>query len=107
MLVLGASGGVTALGDTLVYTAGISPEDSPIVAQLVALRIYHPILAFVVGGLVAITALAAVKRRRTQQVRRLAWAIGALYVAQLILGAVNVALKAPVPVQLCIYSCRI
>ena len=100
MLVLGASGGVTALGDTLVYTAGISPEDSPIVAQLVALRIYHPILAFVVGGLVAITALAAVKRRRTQQVRRLAWAIGALYVAQLILGAVNVALKAPVPIQL-------
>ena len=100
MLVLGASGGVTALGDTLVLTAGISPEESPIVAQLAAMRLYHPLLAVVVGALLLITVLAVLKRRATAQVRGLAWGIGALYVAQLVLGAINVALKAPVPVQL-------
>ncbi len=100
MLVLGASGGVTALGDTLVLTAGISPEESPIVAQLVALRIYHPLLAFIVGALLAVSVLAAVRHSGTPQVRRLAWAIGALYVVQLLVGALNVSLKAPVPVQL-------
>jgi len=104
MLVLGASGAVTALGDTLVLTAGISPEESPIVAQLVALRMYHPLLAFVVGGLLGITVWAALSRAqgapRPAEVRGLARLIGVLYVAQLILGAVNVALKAPVPVQL-------
>ena len=42
MLILGASGGITALGDTLVLNAGITPEESPVVAQLVSLRILSP-----------------------------------------------------------------
>ena len=105
MLAMGASGAVTALGDTLVLTAGISPEESPLVAQLVALRIYHPLLAFVVGGLLGITVWAALSRAQVQPSRRpslpaLARWIAALYAAQLIVGALNVALKAPVSVQM-------
>jgi heme a synthase len=100
MLVLAASGGIAALGDTLVYNAGMRPEDSPVLARLVDLRIYHPVLAFVVGGLVLITVLIAVNQRPSLLVKRLAWLLGALYVVQLLLGAVNVALKAPVPIQL-------
>jgi heme A synthase len=100
VLILGASGGVTALGDTLVLGAGISPEESPVVAELVALRIYHPLIAFLVGGLVAFAAWSAHARRPTADVRRFTYALAVLYVVQLLAGALNVALKAPVWLQM-------
>jgi len=99
-LVLGVSGAITALGDTLVFTAGISPQDSPIVAGLVDLRIYHPVIAFAVGGLLALAAFTARATRPSPTVQRLTVGLGALYVTQLIAGAINVALKAPVAIQL-------
>ncbi|MBE2240953.1 MAG: COX15/CtaA family protein [Caldilineaceae bacterium] len=100
MLVLGMSGAITALGDTLVLTGGISPTDNTLVATLVELRILHPIIAFIVGALVGLAAWMAMQRqpvRTTQQFGRLV--IG-LYVVQLLLGSLNVALKAPVWLQL-------
>jgi heme A synthase len=100
MMVLGASGAVTALGDTLVLTAGISPEDSSTVATLVDLRIYHPIIAILVGALVVGTAWFAAGKRADLTTRRFAQVITALYAMQLVLGALNVALKAPVWLQL-------
>ena len=100
VLILGASGGVTALGDTLVFTAGVQPEDSLLVAQLVDLRIYHPLMALVVGAILLLTALLAVNRRPSAQLKQMTWLLGGLYVAQLLVGAVNVAMKAPVPIQL-------
>jgi heme A synthase len=100
MLVLGASGGITALGDTLVLGAGITPEESPVVAQLVALRIYHPLIAFVVGAMLAGAAFLAVRRHPADSTRRLAITLGVLYTVQLLLGALNVTLKAPVWLQL-------
>jgi heme A synthase len=100
MLVLGASGGITALGDTLLLTAGITPEESPLVAALVDLRIYHPLLAFVVGGLVALAAWTARSLRPSPQVNRLMWILIVTYGLQLVIGAINVVLKAPVALQL-------
>lgn len=100
MLVLGASGAVTALGDTLVFTAGISPEDNAIVAALVDLRIYHPLISFVVGGLLMLAGWTARRLRPSPLVQRLTFWLGVLYVGQLIVGAFNVVLKAPVPIQL-------
>lgn len=100
MMVLGASGAVTALGDTLVFTAGISPEESPIVATLVDLRIYHPIIAVLVGALVVGTAWFAAGRRTGGSTLRFAQVLTALYALQLFLGLLNVALKAPVWLQL-------
>ena len=100
MFVLGASGGITALGDTLVLGAGISPEESPVVATLVELRIFHPIIAFAVGGLVFLAALLARSRRADMTTQRLALVVMSLYVTQLVLGALNVALKAPVWLQM-------
>ncbi len=100
MMVLGASGAVTALGDTLVFTAGISPEESPIVATLVDLRIYHPIIAVLVGALVVGSAWFAAGRRSGGSTRRFAQTLTALYALQLFLGLLNVALKAPVWLQL-------
>ena len=100
MLILGASGGVTALGDTLLLTAGITPEESPLVAMLVDLRIYHPLLAFVVGGLLLIAAFTARRLRPSPAIDRWSLWLGGLFVIQLLLGALNVALKAPVYMQL-------
>ena len=56
LILLGISGGITALGDTLAITGGISPTESALVAQLIALRIYHPLLAIGVGLIVSIVA---------------------------------------------------
>lgn len=91
VLVVGASGAVTALGDTLTLTEGIQPEDSPVVARLVASRFYHPsiaILAFLLVGFVSM--------KNPIFGRPL---LG-LYLVQLAIGAVNVYLKAPVWIQL-------
>ena len=100
MLILGASGAVTALGDTLLLNANMRPEDSALLATLIDLRIYHPLLAMAVGLLLLATVLFAVSRRPSGQTRRLAWLLGGLFITQLLVGAFNVALKAPVPIQL-------
>jgi heme A synthase len=100
VLLLGASGAITALGDTLVLAAGIAPDSSPFLATLVDLRIYHPAIALLVGGLLLLAGWTVIRTRPTPLARRLAFALGALYVAQLLAGALNVALKAPVAMQL-------
>lgn len=100
MLILGASGGVTALGDTLVLQAGLTPESSPVVATLVELRIFHPVIAFAVGGLILLAAMTVRSRRPSPQVTRITTWLLAAYVLQLMLGAINVVLKAPVFMQI-------
>ena len=100
LLLLSSSGAVTALGDTLAIRGGISPQDSAYVARLVDLRIYHPVLAFVVGAFVVLAARVAATQRPSRQTTRLSRALVALFVVQLLVGALNVALKAPVAMQL-------
>lgn len=100
MLLLGANGGITALGDTLTLQAGITPAESALVAQLVALRIYHPLLAFAVGGLVLFATWVVRQQRPGKVVNRLSVGVVVLFVGQLLLGGVNVLLKAPVWIQL-------
>jgi heme A synthase len=100
LLVLGASGAVTALGDTLVLAAGLRPEDSPLVAQLVELRIYHPLLAFATGGLVWLAWQLARSRNPSSLLNRTGLLLLAAFCVQLLLGGMNVALKAPVWLQL-------
>ena len=100
MLVLGVSGAITALGDTLVLTGGISPAENALVATLVELRIFHPLIAFIVGALVAVAAWVIMKQRPSRMTQRLGRLIIAIYVGQLLVGSLNVALKAPVWLQL-------
>lgn len=99
-LILGSSGAVTALGDTLVLRGGIDPSQSLFVATLVDLRIYHPLLAFVVGAIVVTAAWFAAMQRPSAQSWWLSRSVIGIFVAQLLVGAVNVALKAPVAMQL-------
>jgi heme A synthase len=100
MFVLGMSGAVTALGDTLVLTGGISPAENTLVATLVELRILHPIIALGVGALVTLAAWIAMQRRPGRATQQLGRLVIGLYVVQLLIGSLNVALRAPVWLQL-------
>lgn len=99
VLVVGANGAVTALGDTLVFTEGIQPEESPLVAKLVASRFYHPVLAIAAFVVVAFVVL-RLRPRVGEPARRYGLAVLAVFMTQLALGALNVFLKAPVFLQL-------
>jgi len=100
MLVLGVSGAITALGDTLTLTGGISPAENALVATLVELRIFHPLIAFATGALVGLAAWVAMKQRPGHTTQRLGRLVIALYIGQLLVGSLNVALKAPVWLQM-------
>lgn len=100
LLVLGVSGAVAALGDTLHLGGGIDPASDPIVAALVGLRIYHPILALFVGLLVAASAVLVLRSTDRPAARALAPGVLGLYVVQLVIGLVNVRLMAPVELQI-------
>ncbi len=100
MLILGSSGAVTALGDTLALRGNIDPSSSVFVATLVELRIYHPLLAFGVGAILLLTAWVAATQRPTRQTWWFSRSLVGVFVVQLLIGAVNVALKAPVAMQL-------
>ena len=97
-MVLGASGAVAALGDTLTLGGGIDPESDPIVGALVGLRIFHPLIGCLVLFLVGWAVWQAEQDDRPGLgVGRLA--LG-LFLAQMVIGVVNVQLLAPVWLQL-------
>lgn len=104
ILLLGASGAVTALGDTLFPAAslaeGIQQDFSPTAHYLVRMRVYHPLIAVSVGiYLFLVTAL--VRRRHTDpRLETITTVLFVLYVLQLILGIINVALLAPIWMQI-------
>lgn len=104
ILVLAASGAIAALGDTLFparsLREGMAQELSPITHAFLRLRMLHPALALVTGvfGL----SMAGVVRvmRPEPRVRVLSRLVTIFFVAQFAIGMLNVALLAPVPVQL-------
>lgn len=100
LIVLGASGAITALGDTLSITLGITADESPLVATLVSLRIYHPLLAFVAFGLVYVAARVIGVHQAGEVSVRYAYIAVGLFAVQLLCGGLNVYLKAPAWMQL-------
>jgi heme A synthase len=100
MLVVGMTGAVIALGDTLFIGLGVQPEESPLVRTLIAFRPIHPIVAVAAGVYLCMAAIWVLNQRPNPIVARLAMALIMLYVVQLLAGAVNVVLKVPVWMQL-------
>lgn len=100
--VLGATGAVTALGDTLFpalsLAEGLAADASPAANALVRLRVVHPVLAVLAGGY--LLALAGAFRPGGGQPARLARALTAIVLVQWAAGALNVILLAPVGVQI-------
>ena len=103
MLVLGASGGVTALGDTLFpadsLAEGIAQDLSPTAHILVRLRVFHPLIAIAVGGYTIVVAMLT-GLSGPAGARRFALALVGLIVGQVVVGGLNVVLLAPVWMQL-------
>jgi heme A synthase len=104
VLLVAATGAVTALGDTLFPAASLAGglrQDLDASAHfLVRLRVVHPLLAVAVAGyLLALPQLAGVARRGPLP-RRLGSTVSMLALAQLAVGATNVGLLAPVWLQL-------
>jgi heme A synthase len=104
MLILGVSGAVTALGDTLFparsLAEGLRQDLSPTAHILIRLRVLHPLIAVVVSLYVIFAASLARARRPVPQVKRLAAALAALVIIQLAAGVLNLALLAPIWMQL-------
>ena len=100
LLILGASGAVTALGDTLATGGSIDPSENPIVGTLVGLRLYHPILACAVFLVIVSTILAQNRHQIPKQATRFGRWLAILMVVQLIVGLANVQLHAPIWIQL-------
>lgn len=103
-ILVGSSGAVTALGDTLlqmgVLPGGVSQPISAESHPLVQMRVIHPILGTLVGLLSLVIARAAVQARPEPLTRRLAWGTAGLFLSQILIGGLNVTLKAPVWMQL-------
>ena len=103
-LLLGMTGAVTALGDTLFPAAslaeGMAQDFSPTAHFLVRLRVVHPTLAVLVVILLLLTAGVNAKLRPSATTRRLALAVAGLAVTQLAAGLVNLLLLAPIAMQL-------
>ena len=104
MLVLGITGAITSLGDTLFpagsLAEGVRQDFSPTAHFLLRLRIVHPVLALSVGLLVLIVAVSVHARRADPTARRLARAAAIVFGVQLAVGLVNLLLLAPIWMQL-------
>ncbi len=98
--ILGISGGVAALGDTLTLGGGLSAETDPVVATLTSLRILHPLLAVVVSALLLAVSYMGITRQEGEGIRKLGIMLAVLVLVQLLVGLVNVWLLAPVWLQL-------
>ncbi len=104
MLVLAVSGAVAALGDTLFpsdsLAQGLSDDFSPTAHLLIRLRLLHPMLALTVGCITLLVAGIVNFLRPGGWVRFWMLMVTALVVLQLGAGLLNVALLAPIWLQL-------
>lgn len=104
LLLVGMSGAITALGDTLFPAAslaeGFAQDFSPGAHLLIRLRIWHPVLAILIGLFTVVTARYVSAQRPGRTVKQLAQALAVLFGIQLFVGSLNVALLAPVWMQL-------
>jgi heme A synthase len=102
--VIGMTGAVTALGDTLFpsesLAAGLAQKSDPNAHFLVQLRIVHPIVAILVGFFTLLLVRALYGELKQPLARRLALALAGLVLIQWGAGLVNVILLAPIWMQL-------
>lgn len=104
ILLLGASGAVTALGDTLYpspsFSDGLREEFSSTAHYLVRMRIYHPGIAIGVGVYLTLITLFIRRKFPLLRVKYLTNILFASFFSQLAIGLINVVLLAPVWMQI-------
>jgi heme A synthase len=104
VIVVGVSGAIAALGDTLfpsrTLAEALAADLSPTSHMLLRLRMLHPALAIGTAALLAVTAPLLARRDGTRRAALLARGVAALAATQVVAGAINVMLLAPVWMQL-------
>jgi protoheme IX farnesyltransferase len=102
--IIGMSGAVTALGDTLFpaqnFAQGLAQDASPNAHFLLHLRVYHPIIAFLVGGYTLYLLRYLRKTNHEKIPQKIGMVLGVLILVQWAAGLINVLLLAPVPMQI-------
>jgi len=104
MLVLGMSGAITALGDTLFpahsLAEGFRQDFSPAAHFMLRLRVWHPFIAISAGLYLVLFAQTLSSLQPGTSTRKLAWTLTALVLVQIGAGFLNVVLLAPVWLQI-------
>ncbi|MCL2450319.1 MAG: COX15/CtaA family protein [Polyangiaceae bacterium] len=104
MLVVGTTGAITALGDTLFpaasLLAGVAQDFAPNAHAFVRLRAIHPAVAATTAAGIVLVCGFVRGLRPGRAVRRLSQACAALAAAQVGLGLLDVVTRAPVTLQL-------
>jgi heme A synthase len=104
MLVVGASGAVAALGDTLFpvpsLAAGIAQDFAPGSHLFIRLRVLHPMFAMTTAGAVVIAMGLIRSLRPGRAVGVLSRVAASMAVAQVAAGIGDILAQAPIPMQL-------
>lgn len=104
LLILGVSGAITALGDTLfpsgTLSEGIAADFEATAHFLVRLRLYHPVIAVFTGLYLWLTAPIIARERPGIGPLFFSNAVRILVIVQLAAGVVNILLNVPVWMQL-------
>jgi heme A synthase len=102
MLIVGVSGAIAALGDTLFpvdsFIEGLERELSAAGHVFERLRIFHPVIA-IGAGLLAVWVVNELAESRQGRVGRIARLVSLLVLVQLGLGTINALLAAPIWIQ--------
>ncbi len=103
-MLLGITGAIAALGDTLFpassLASGIAQDSLQGAPLFVRLRILHPVIAIAVASFIMYVVWRAVKLRPDPGRQWAALALTMLLVVQTVLGAINIGLLAPIWMQI-------
>lgn len=104
VMLLGVTGSITALGDTLFpassLAAGLQQDFSPASHFIIRLRVWHPLIAVSVGLYLIFVSLLLAMFRPSPHMKRYTMLLSGLFVIQLAAGLINLVLLAPVWMQL-------
>ena len=104
VLVIGVSGAIAALGDTLfpieTLSAGIAMDLDPSTHFLVRLRLLHPVIAVAVGLYIVLFMRILQLRGSRMDLNTLGWIVSTLVFIQWLAGVVNLLMLAPVWMQI-------
>lgn len=104
LLLVGATGAIAALGDTLFpaqsLAAGFRQDTDPAAHFLLRLRALHPLVAVLAGAYIVFMANVLRRLRPSPATRRMAVVLTGLYAAQIMAGIVNLVLLVPVEMQI-------
>jgi len=99
-LAVAVTGAITALGDTLYPKSAVGLREGAAATFLERLRVVHPAVAIATALYVALAGVVVRRLRPGPMTARLSRRLVALFAAQVMVGAFNVALLAPVWMQL-------